>query len=56
MPAQWTEHLPQAMQRHGASARPEERADCSEAMARLIQPQRMEPRLAEAAERRADPR
>ena len=37
MPVQWTVHVPQAMQRHGSSAKPQATANCDEAMTRLFQ-------------------
>ena len=36
MPAQWTAHIPQAMQRHGGSIKPEVEAACDEAMSRFL--------------------
>ena len=36
MPVQWTAHIPQAMQRHGGSIKPEVEAACDEAMDRFL--------------------
>ena len=37
MPVQWTAHIPQAMQRHGGSIKPEAEAECDEAMSSFLQ-------------------
>ena len=36
MPVQWTAHVPQALQRHGGSIKPEVEAECDEAMNRFL--------------------
>ena len=36
MPVQWTAHIPQALQRHGGSIKPEVEAECDEAMNRFL--------------------
>jgi len=37
MPVQWTAHIPQEMQRHGGSIKPEAEPECDEAMSRFLQ-------------------
>jgi hypothetical protein len=37
MPVQWAAHIPQAMQRHGGSIKPEAEAECDEAMSRFLE-------------------
>ena len=36
VPVQWTAHIPQAMQRHGGSIKPEAEAECDAAMSSFI--------------------
>ena len=36
MPVQWTAHIPQEMQRHGGSIKPEADDACDEAMSRFL--------------------
>jgi hypothetical protein len=37
MPIQWTDHIPQALQRHGGRLRPLADAEADEAMVKLLQ-------------------
>ena len=36
MPVQWTAHIPQALQRHGGSIKPQADSECDEAMNRFL--------------------
>ena len=40
MPVQWTAHIPQAMQRHGGSIKPQSEREADEAMNQLLRAMR----------------
>ena len=55
MPVQWTAHIPQAMQRHGGSIKPEAEAECDEAMNSFLKAMRR-PEPPREPDNRADAR